>query len=334
MDQILFYIATLVVFFFVFNIQTWGLNIQFGYAGILDFTYITFFAVGAYFAGASSLDKASGDSHYILGLSWNFGLSLVLGAIAAGILGGLVGLVALKRLRSDYLAIVTVSVGAIAYDFVGNQRDLFNGFDGLLGVPYPFNDVLNLDPTTYTFFYMGFAGVVMAVLWVIANRIFDSPFGRALRATRDDLEVADAFGKNTYAMRMIAMIVGCVYAGIAGALLIGFISAFNPGGWSTGETFLIWAAMLIGGRGNTLGSVIGALLVPVIFIEATRYLPAIPNHADLIPALRSIVIGLLLIGVLWLRPEGLLPERKKRFFEVSLTREQRDRKVETGVAAG
>lgn len=327
MSQIVFYLATLVVFFFIFNIQTWGLNIQFGYAGILDFTYITFFAVGAYFAGASALDKASGDFHYILGLNWNFAASLVLGAIAAGILGALVGLVALNRLRSDYLAIVTVSVGAIAYDFIGNQRSIFNGFDGLLGVPYPFNDVLNLDPNSYTFFYIAFAGAIMLLLWLIANRIYNSPFGRSLRAIRDDIEVADAYGKNTYGMRMIAMVVGCVYAGIAGALLIGYISAFNPGGWSPGETFLIWAAMLIGGRANNPGSVLGALLVPVIFIEATRYLPAIASHPNLIPALRNVLIGILLIAVLWFRPEGLLPERKKKFFELPLTREQPDQKV-------
>lgn len=323
MDQWLYYLATLVVFFFIFNIMTWGLNIQFGYAGIVDFTYITFFATGAYFAGASAMGTPSGDLHYILGLNWNFAASMVLGAVAAGILGALVGLVALNRLRSDYLAIVTVSVGAIAYDFVSNQRWLFNGFDGLLGVPYPFDDILNLDPNTYTLFYVFFAGIVMVLLWLVANRIYNSPFGRALRAIREDLDVAEAYGKNTYAMRMVAMVVGCVYSGIAGALLIGFISAFNPGGWTPPETFLIWAAMLIGGRANNLGSVIGSLLVPVIFIEATRYLPAVQGHAELIPAVRNILVGVLLIAVLWFRPQGLIPESRKRFFDISLKRERK-----------
>ncbi len=321
MEQVVFYVATLVVFWFIFNIQTWGLNIQFGYAGILDFTYITFFAIGAYFAGVIAMDKASGDVHYILGLNANYAVAIVGGAAAAGLLGTLVGLIALHRLRSDYLAIVTVSAGTIVYDIVSNQRGVFNGFDGLLGVPYPFNEFLNLDPQAYTLFYVGFAGVVMLLLWLFAHRLYNSPYGRALRAIREDIDVAVAFGKNTYAMRMVAMVVGCVYAGAAGALLIGFISAFNPGGWTPGETFLIWAAMLIGGRANNLGAVLGALLVPVIFIEATRFLPAIPGHADLIPAVRNIIIGLLLIGVLWFRPQGLLPERQRRFYELPLTAE-------------
>jgi ABC-type branched-subunit amino acid transport system permease subunit len=318
MEQAVYYLATLAIFFFVYNILTWGLNIQFGYAGILDFTYITFFAAGAYFAGAASLGRPGPDSdmRYILGLGWPFLPSLVLGAAVAGCLGSLIGLVVLNRLRSDYLAIVTVSVGTIAYDLVGNDARLFNGWDGIAGVPYPFNAVLGLDPNTYTLFYVGFSGVVMAVLWFFAHRLYASPLGRAMRATREDADVAEAFGKNTFAIRMTAMVIGCVYAGVAGALLIGFISALNPGGWTAGETFVVWAAMLVGGRGNNLGAVVGSLLVPVVFNEATRFLPPIPGHPALIPAIRNMLIGLLLILVLWFRPEGILPERKPAFFEV------------------
>jgi ABC-type branched-subunit amino acid transport system permease subunit len=102
----------------------------------------------------------------------------------AGVLGLLVGLVALNRLRSDYLAIVTVSVGAIAYDFVGNFTSLFNGWDGIAGVPYPFNDQLKLDPNSYIFFYILLSGIIMAILWVVANRLTASPLGRSMRAIR------------------------------------------------------------------------------------------------------------------------------------------------------
>lgn len=315
MDAIAFYVATLVVYFFIFNIMTWGLNIQFGYAGILDFTYITFFAAGAYFAGVGSLGRPGVDSNmrYIFGLHWPFLAALLLGAIVAGVLGLLVGLVALNRLRSDYLAIVTVSVGAIAYDLVGNFTSLFNGWDGIAGVPYPFNDQLKLDPNTYIFFYILLSGIIMALLWVVANRLTASPLGRSMRAIREDADVAEAFGKDTYRIRMTAMVIGCVYAGIGGALLIGFISAINPSGWTAGETFVIWAALLVGGRGNNLGAILGALLVPVVFQEATRYLPEISGRPELIPAIRNIIVGSLLIGVLWFRPQGILPERKRRF---------------------
>lgn len=321
MDQVLYYLSTLIVFFFIYNILTWGLNIQFGYTGILNFTYITFFAAGAYFTGVGNLGKPTAESQqlYILGLGWNFLPALLLGAVVAGVLGLLVGLIALYRLRSDFLAIVTVGIGTIAFDLVSNFRPLFNGQDGLSGLDFPFNDLLNLDPNTYTFFYIGFSGVVMLILWYVAHRIDASPLGRTLRAIRDDVDVAEAFGKNTYRFRMIAMVVGCVYAGIAGGLLIGFISSLNPSGWTTGETFVIWAALLLGGRANNWGAVLGALLVPVVFNEATRFLPPISSNPELVPALRNVIVGALLIAVLFFRPQGLLPERRRRFYEVPVS---------------
>jgi ABC-type branched-subunit amino acid transport system permease subunit len=318
MDPIVLYIATLVFFWFVYNIQTWGLNIQFGYTGLLDFAYIVFFAAGAYFTAASVLGAPPIGMSYILGFGWPFVASLLLGAVVAGLMGLLLGLVVLRRLRMDYLAIVTISLGTIAYDVVSNEAQLFNSYTGLLNVPPPYNDVLQLDPGVYLVVYTAATGAVMLAMWFVANRIYNSPFGRALRAIREDVDVAGAYGKHTYVMRMTAMVVGCVFAGIAGALVVGFIGAINPAGWNTSETFLVWCAMLVGGRANNLGSVVGSLLVPVVFIEATRYLPDIPGHPELILAGRNIIIGALLIAVVMFRPAGLLPERKRRFYEIPL----------------
>lgn len=313
MSQIVFYVSTLIVFLFIYNIMTWGLNIQFGYAGILNFTYITFMAVGAYFAGVTALapPTVSSEMHYIFGWSLPYPIPLFAGGVAAGILGLLVGLVALKRLRSDYLAIVTVAVGTIVWDLAGNDTALFNGWDGIAGVPSPMH-YIGLPPNSYSLFYIVLSGVVMGILWIIANRIYFSPYGRTLRAIRESEDVAAAFGKNVYRYRMTAMIVGSIYAGIAGALLMGYVGAFNPSGWTTGETFIIWAALIMGGKGNNLGSVVGALLVAVIFTEATRYLPAVPGHPGLISAVRNIFIGGLMILTLWVRPQGIIPEPKFR----------------------
>jgi ABC-type branched-subunit amino acid transport system permease subunit len=330
MSPFVYYLTTLIIFFFIFAISTWGLNLQFGTAGILNFTYITFFAIGGYFTGVAMMGRpdALSNMRYILGLSLPFPVALLIGAAAAGLLGLLVGLVALRRLRSDYLAIVTVSVGAIVFDFVNVNTAIFNGADGIAGIPFPFNEQLQLDPNTYTFFYVALAGGVTVVLGLLAFRIYNSPLGRTLRAIREDVDVASAFGKDSYRFRMIAMVVGCVYAGIAGGLLVGFISALNPGGWTAGETFLLYAALLLGGRGNNWGAVLGAFLVPVLFQEATRYLPQIPGHAELIPAIRNMIVGGLLIGVLWFRPEGILPERKARFPNVTYKRRREVAEVE------
>jgi branched-chain amino acid transport system permease protein len=316
MTQIIFYATTLLVFFFINSILTWGLNIQFGYAGILNFALIIFLALGAYVTGVLSLPKANGISGqtYVLGLSWPFPLTLLIGGLASAAFGLLVGLVALKRLRSDYMAIVTVAVGVITYDFVGNTTSLFNGWDGLGSVPSPLQDTLNLSYTSYQFFFVLLSGVVMLIMWWLAQRINNSPYGRTLRSIREDMDVSESFGKNTFKYRMSAMVIGCFYAGIAGGLLIEYITAINPSGWTTGETFVIWTALLIGGTGNNWGAALGALLVPVLFQEVTRFLPQVSSNPDLIPAMRNILVGTMLIIVLWFRPQGIIPEKKARFF--------------------
>jgi ABC-type branched-subunit amino acid transport system permease subunit len=135
---------------------------------------------------------------------------------------------------------------------------------------------------------------------------------------------------------MSAMVIGCFYAGIAGGLLIEYITAINPSGWTTGETFVIWTALLIGGTGNNWGAALGALLVPVLFQEVTRFLPQVSNNPDLIPALRNIIVGTMLIVVLWFRPQGIIPEKKARFFDLPLGRTPAtpSPKEDVNVAAG
>lgn len=320
MTAIIFYATTLLVFFFINNILTWGLNIQFGYTGILNFAFIVFLAIGAYVTGVFSLPKASDISGqtYVLGLSWPFPITLLMGGLASAAFGLVVGLIALKRLRSDYMAVVTVAVGVITYDFIGNTTNLFNGWDGLGGVPSPLQDSLNISYSTYQFVFVLLAGVVMVIMWWLAQRIYNSPYGRTLRSIREDMDVSESFGKNTFKYRMSAMVIGCFYAGIAGGLLIEYITAINPSGWTTGETFVIWTALLIGGTGNNWGAALGALLVPVLFQEVTRFLPQFSSNPDLIPALRNIIVGTMLILVLWFRPQGIIPEKKARFFDLPL----------------
>lgn len=343
MTAVLFYITTLLIFWFVNNILTWGLNIQFGYTGILNFALIVFMALGAYVTGVFSLPPANGISGqtYVLGLSWPFPLTLILGGLASAAFGLLVGLIALKRLRSDYMAVVTVAVGVITYDFIGNTTKLFNGWDGLGSVPQPFYDsplITNSGNayTVYQFFFVVLSGVVMLIMWWAAQRIYNSPYGRTLRSIREDMDVSESFGKNTFKYRMSAMVIGCFYAGIAGGLLIEYITAINPSGWTTGETFVIWTALLVGGTGNNWGAALGALLVPVLLQEVTRFLPQFSSNPSLVPALRNIIVGSLLILVLWFRPQGVIPEKKARFLNLPLQREPAEQapKEDVNVAAG
>lgn len=312
-----YYLANLVVYFLVYCALTLGLNVSFGMAGVLDFSFITFMATGAYFAGVTALGPATAASqlYYILGLNLPFPVDLVVGATAAGVLGLFVGLLAIRRLRSDYLAIVLVAVWTIAWSLANNLTGLFDGTSGLIGVPQPLQTQLNVNPNDYVFAFIPIALVVIALLFTVSYCIENSPFGRALRAVREDQDVAAAFGKQTTRLRLTAMVIGSVYAGVAGALTIEFLTAMNPNAWAIVETVIVFSALIVGGRGNVFGAILGALVVRILIIEGTGLIPPIPGHEDLVSAFRNIFIGIVVIAVLYFRPQGMLPERRRRYFE-------------------
>ena len=153
--------------------------------------------------------------------------------------------------------------------------------------------------------------VVTLIMWFLMSRITRSPLGRTFRAVRDDPDVAAALGKNVFGYQLTAMLIGAFYAGIGGGLIIEFSSSFNTSAWLPGETFLIFAAVIVGGVGNNKGIILGALIVPVLFTQLPKFLPDIPGHPGLILNIDAIAIGVLLMVVLWFRPQGLIPEKKQ-----------------------
>ncbi len=322
MPPIIFYILTLVTFAAIYGTLVIGLNIQWGYAGILDFMYITFVAVGGYVSSLLTMTPAQpgmGET-YILGLNWPFIPSLIVGGLAASLLALLVGLVSLNRLRSDYFAIVTVAAGLILWTIAGNDTPLVNGWDGISGIPQPFANALNLDINSYGFFFFGLCVVILILVYIFAQRLYRSPFGRALRSVREDEMVAQGLGKNVFVLRMKAFVIGAFIAGVGGALLVTYVDAFNPSAWTSGETFFLWAALLLGGSANNRGAMLGALLVPVLFSEATRFLPTFNTSPQLVDAIRYIAIGILLLLTIRFRPQGIIAEQRFRIRRGLITR--------------
>ncbi len=313
--QLVYYAVTLIFFFFLYCILNWGLNLQFGRTGILNFAYIAFVAVGAYFTGVLSLGSpiaGSGES-YILGSTLPFPIPLIVGGLASSAFGLLIGLIAFRRLRSDYLAIVMISVSIVLYDVVTNFVPLFDGADGLNGVPEPFSGALNLNANSFLYVFAAFTGLVALAGWWVMSRLTRSPLDRTFRAIRDDPDVARGLGKNVFGYQMLAMAVGSFFAGIGGGLLMEFVGAFNTSAWTSGETFVIFAALIIGGLGNNAGMIAGSLAVPVIFVQLPKFLPQIGGNPALIPEIDNMIIGILLILTLWFRPQGLVPERRMTF---------------------
>jgi branched-chain amino acid transport system permease protein len=307
-----FYLSTLVVYFGVDLLSGLSLNLQYGYAGVINFGYIVFQAAGAYVAAVASLGPSGGAGSfqtYKFGANLPFPLPLILAAAVGAVLAAVIGLFSLRRVRRDYQAAVLLIVSLIAIQLVEADVPLFNGSNGLTGVPRPLAGAIPLSPQGYQWAYAGWVLLLCALVYLLVSWLSRSAWGRALRAVRDQEDAAAALGLNVTALRLQVFVIGGAIAGLSGGLLVEFIGAWSPDAWGYAETFVIFTAIFVGGVSNYRGVVLGVLLVPILFLQLPQFLPAI-GYPGLTASLEWIVIGLLWMLCLLLRPRGLLPERR------------------------
>jgi branched-chain amino acid transport system permease protein len=312
-----FYLTLLLVYLGVDIIACLGLNIQLGLAGVMDFAFIIFQAVGAYVyavctLGPPSTSIGAGGQSYLWGASLPFPLPYVLATVAGVILAFFCAVVVLPRLRGDYEAMAFLVISLIVTGIATNQVGLVNGANGLYGIPQPLSGVLNLPTLQYDWFYVGLTAVICLLVWLVTRRITTSPMGRLLRAVRENEQAARALGKDATKARMFAFLVGGGLGGLSGAVLVAFVTAWAPGSWGYAETFVFITAIVVGGFGNDFGILLGVLLVPVLFGELVRFLPSF-GQASWVEAAQLMAYGLLTLLFLWFRPQGLIPERRQRY---------------------
>ena len=308
-----FYFLTLLVFFGVNTIACWALNIQYGVGGVMNFAFIMFQSIGAYLGGVLTLGPSTGASfqQYILGAALPFPLPWLVAAAAGAGLAWLVGLFALRPGRRDFQAMVMLVVSIIAGTLVLTPASWFNGQNGIAVVPKPFESNLNLGEVQYGWFYVGMTAVAVGLVYLLVHRLTGSPWGRRLRAMREHPEALASLGVNVRAESMKVYVLGGGLAALSGAILVQFIGAWSPGSWDTGETFLYFVAIIVGGVGNNFGAMLGAAVVLGVFEESLRYLPSF-GYAGLAEAIQFMLLGVLILLFLWFRPAGLVPERRRR----------------------
>lgn len=312
-QSMVYYVTTILVYLGVDILACWSFNLQYGVAGILNFAFIMFQAVGAYTAAVLTLGPSSGNGgfqHYILGWTLPFPIPILVAGVVAAALAYVVGLIALRRLRADYQAMVMLVISVIATLVVTNELGLFNGPAGLALIPEPLSSLVSSG--SYPWLYVGVTAAICVIVYLFVHRVTSSPLGRTLRATRDNQDAAQALGKDVVKLRLFIFVFSNAIAGISGALLVEFIGAWSPGSWLYVETFVILTAVIVGGTGNNAGVILGAVLVPVAFNEATRFIPPF-GPPGLVDALQWVVIALLVLIFLWFWPRGIIPERRRRF---------------------
>lgn len=272
-----------------------SLNLIWGGVGLVNLGLAGFFAVGAY---ASAIATGAGAPVLI-----GWGAALVVGAVV-----GLVVTFATLRLRDDYLAIVTLGFAEVIRLVALNERWLTKGSDGISGIKAPLKAELGLQGFSYV--YLAIVTLIVLAVWALLRRLDLSPYGRAMKAIREDQQLAAFAGKAVLRFKLQAFALSAAIAALSGALYAHFQSYVSPDHFQPLITIYIFLAVTAGGVGRPSGAVFGAYIV-VIFLEATRFatewLPGL--HPVQLAALREIMIGVALILVLHLRPQGIWPER-------------------------
>jgi branched-chain amino acid transport system permease protein len=310
-----FYFITLIVYTGVDVIALWALNLQYGLGGILNFAFVIFQAIGAYTASVLTLGPASasgGYEHYILGARLPWPLPLLAAFLAGGALAFLVGLFALRPKRTDYQGMVLLAVSLIATVLVTAEVNVFNGSSGLVGVPRPLDSELSLGLVDYGWLYCALTAIVVGVVYLLVHRLTSSPWGRLVRAMRENPMAVRSLGGDVDRLRMQVFVIGGAIAAVSGALLVQFLGAWAPASWTTTETFIFFVCVVVGGLGNNFGAALGALVVLTILDNGLQYLPVLQYSTD-VGALQTVAFGVIVIAFLWFRPRGLVPERRRRF---------------------
>jgi len=270
-----------------------GLNVIVGYCGMCDLGYAAKFAIGAYTTGI--LIKSFG---------WNFWLTLPASVVVSILIALLIGAPTLK-LRSDYLAIVTLGFAEIVR-ITAQNLEITGRASGIHGITRPHFFGIHLTRIIHWYYVF----LVLVVLYIfISYRIRHSRFGRALAYIKEDEDAAQAMGVNTTRYKLCAYAIGAVLGGVAGSFFAVRMTSISPGSFDFTMSANIMLAVILGGMGKIPGVIVGALFFAV-FPELFRFLPTIGNLR--ISDMRMLFFGLLLIIVMIKRPQGLWPERRRR----------------------
>lgn len=285
------YLLHILVVALIYSIFAISLNLELGYTGLYNFGHVAFFGIGAYTSALLSL----------AGLPVPLGMAY--GMAIAGGAGTLLAIPAL-RLSGDYFGIATLAFGEMVRLFFLNERWLTKGPMGLPGIPRPFwigEGVAGLP------MFLVFCSILTVAVLLMVRLLTTAPFGRALKVVREDEYVAQALGKNVLSLKIRAVTVGSILAGLAGGLWAHYITYISPADFTLNETIVVLLCVVLGGRGTNCGPLVGAFVI-IFFQESLRFLPIPADFGRFVAPLQGMIYGGVLILLMLKRPEGLLPE--------------------------
>ena len=290
------YLVSIMLTAGIYAIFALGLNLQWSYAGLLNFGHVAFMAIGAYATVLLSMN----------GVPLIF--AVIAGMLFAGACGAFLGMATL-RLREDYLAIVTIGFSEIIRFILLNWSSLTRGSFGLYGYPRPLEGLVGHED--YNLFLTCLVIIVLFLVYSFLDVLAKSPWGRVLKSIRDDEAVSVSLGKNAFSYKVQALALGSAIAALSGSLLAFYLQYINPNNFQPIETFYAWIMVIMGGSGSNRGTIAGAILLWGFF-STTRFLE---GYVSLSPsassALRMVIIGIILVGLMMFRPQGLFGRKEE-----------------------
>jgi len=293
-----------------------GLNVQFGFAGLLNFGQAGFVAVGAY-----------GFAVAVASFNLPFFVAILVGLTCTAILALFLGIPTL-RLRADYLAIATIAAAEVIRLFFGASfKEYFNGRDGVTGFSDAFQganpysgEVLGFRPGDFWVMTIGWILVVLSSIFLWS--LMRSPWGRVLKSIREDEEAVRSLGKNVYSYKMQALILGGMVGCLGGFILALGQNSVQPDNFSSDLTFIVYTMLILGGAARIFGPIFGAVVFWAFLSLISGILgrlteggdPVIPSWLmtdDQVGSVRFMIVGLALMLLMIFRPQGVFGDRKE-----------------------
>ncbi|ENN88200.1 high-affinity branched-chain amino acid transport system permease [Rhizobium freirei PRF 81] len=300
-----FFLTTALIFSFI----TLGLNLQWGLTGLFNVGLAGFVAIGAYTSALLTTPDTAGRFG-------GFDLPILVGWLGAMVVAGLAAAIigmATLRLKSDYLAITTFGVAVVVQLVALNAQKLTGGPFGIGFIPRPFASLAE-TPLLFNFANLGVVVAVLLIVYFALEHLARSPWGRVLKALREDERAAVSLGKSARFYRVQAFAVGGAIMGLAGAIQAHFIGFIAPDNYVPILTFQIWVMLIVGGSGSNKGAIVGSLLVWAIWAGSGALTSVLfsPEQQARAASLQIVAIGVMLCVILLVRPGGILGDMPRR----------------------
>ncbi|MBS7610621.1 branched-chain amino acid ABC transporter permease [Candidatus Bathyarchaeota archaeon] len=294
----LMYLLDAVAYAGIFGILSISLNFEYGYTNLANFGKVAFFMIGAYVTAIMS------------SLKYPFIVNSILAILITGVIGVLTSLPAL-RLKEDFLAITMITLGEVMKLIIKNEEWLAGGVWGISGIA-PAIVIPGLTFRERLIIQIALIYGILIACYFICELIVKSPYGRVLKTIREDELIASTYGKNVFKYKVQVFAVGSAMSGLAGGLFAQYIGTVNPYMFEPTVTFAIWMMVILGGPANNLGAILGAFMVEG-FQRSSRLLKDYLN-LPLDPVnLQVMLTAILVITVVFYRPQGLLKEKIKPY---------------------